>query len=88
MTQDGFDFIGRKDYVFMNFHMEPMEALTVRAYQEDSRHAIQPLKQYVPLQWHFKIDNIMIDNERGSLCIRYGQNETAIALYVGALHKF
>ena len=33
-TQDGFDFIGRKDFDVMSFRMRPMEALTFKAYQK------------------------------------------------------
>ena len=87
MTQDGCDFIGRKDFVFMNFHIEPMEALTFSSFQEDSLHGSQALKQYVPFQWRYT-DNFMLDSERASLFIRYSQNDTSIALHSGALHRF
>ena len=39
MAQEGFDFIGRKGDVLLNIHMEPLQALAFRAYQQDSRHA-------------------------------------------------
>ena len=76
VMQDGFDFIGRQDYVFMNFHIEPMEALTFKAYPEYSRHASQPLCQRVPLRWHFNIDHFAVGKARASLFSRYGQDAT------------
>ena len=78
---------GRNDFVLMDFHIQPTQALTVRAYQEDSRHAVPSFRQYVPLQLHVKIDRFKFDSERTSLCIRYGQDETCIALRAGALRK-
>ena len=46
-AQKGFDFIAKKDYVVLDFHRQPLHALAFRAYREDSRHDIEPLKQYI-----------------------------------------
>ena len=69
MTHNGSDFVRRKEDDFMNFHVEPMEALTFKAYQEDSQHASKPLRQHVTLQCHFKIDHFLLDN---MLCLEVG----------------
>ena len=33
LSQDGFDFTGRKDCIFMSVHIQAMDALTFGAYQ-------------------------------------------------------
>ena len=88
MAQNGFDFIGRKDFVCMNFHIKPLEVLTFRPYQEAARRDVDTRQQNVPLQWNFKMGQLKVNNTKCSLCMRHGEDETSLALHAGALHTF
>ena len=69
MVQEGFYFVGRKDYVLLNFNIEPLQALAFRAYQEDSRYAIEPLKQTFLYSGTSGLDiSCLTMNERASSC--------------------
>ena len=66
MSQNAFNFIGRRAYTFMNCHVEPMDALSFRAYREDSKHALQCHDQYVLVLWHFNKEQLkLIEHRKG-----------------------
>ena len=71
----------------MNFHSEPMEALTFKAYPEDSQRATPSLHHYMLPQWRFTNDRSVPDNTV-SRHAKYQQNEISISCPLGKRHLF
>ena len=92
MHQQGWDFRNRKDYMFLNFHFNPQEAFTMRAYLENSRHNLQGSQEYILLQWYFHrhtvVNNVFEVNPKSSMFMRKGMQDASIALHSGGLHTF
>ena len=86
--QNGLDFIERNEYTFFNFHVEPLEALRFRGYQEDARFELPVHEQYALVQLYFNKEELNLDTAKASVFMRLGEDETSIALHACALQTF